>query len=764
MAHPNIDRTTKRFTHGGGRLLRGILFFALAIGLTWGGRVWHLARVADTVQTRQEAVVSDALALIEQQFDHLQQDLLAQAKTLAEAAPVIEALRERTLGEQEASSESLIHYFADLSLPERWAVELYDATLELVAWNGFSLPRDEAPETAHFLETFHTTIAEDSDWRQALVVWYPVRDDVRVLGAVRVMRVLQVRAPIQNQYLQHFSMSETWSRTTRLPVVARFQRPFEDRAPVQGQARLLQGADGTLLGRVVVEPPSAERLMETNRQRFDDVLAFWATLLLCWLTAGLWVWYRAAESPDDTGRGRRLRSGIRLGVVMVVWWGVRYALLAFDVPGRWQRGKAPLAPLFDPSHLASTFGGGLMRSTGDFFVTAVFCLLFALAFLDYATRFRRRGASLFYDSNGVRRSGLIPSSPWRWLTSLSVTVLLAFGLTLMLAFIARHTVLDSTLDFFSREGLFPESLVLLIFCTLLLFTLSVVMLIVGVTWMALHYVRTERPRTVWPPWVLGLGTLLLAGGLLAGLYVVFEVQGVVQWTTAVLFLIVGVGLAVVGFSKEGSGLGLLTLRSVLPAILALSILLYPMLHSGLDEQQRLRMEDAAESFDKERDPAVLFAIREVLEEAQREPSVRLALSDTATYGMRRAYLDSLATVMLRSSLLSSLGAYDVSLVFLDAEGLPAGRYDATDQSLSGTALDQSDAEQFGMLQQMYAESGVPGALVEPLTGRLDPNRFQYAGLVPVGDEVSSEGWIMARAEQHDLLQEGSTPFLRVLLP
>ena len=746
----------------GRRYVWVIAFFILAMATTWGGRSWWVAQVAARASQQQEAVVSSALIDIEQEFDAMQDALLAQAKALAEAPEVIEALRLQTLGDPEGA-EALIRLFAHLDLPVRWAAELYDTALDPVAWNGFSIPIDEAPETPRFLETFQTAIAEDGDWRQALVVWYPVRDGVRALGAVRMMRLLRVRTPVQNQNLRDYSIGEVWQRSTRLPVSVRFVQPISGRAPTQGQARLLQGLDGTVLGRVVVEPPPPDRLVDTAGQRFDDVLAFWLTLLLFWLVGGLWIWYRTAEAQEAPERLPTFNTGMRLVLVAAAWWGARYGLLALDVPARWQLGKAPLAPLFDPSHLASAFGGGLMRSTGDFLVTAIFSLLFALAF---AARFRQRKGGRFEGAGGLWRLRRLAASPWRLLASLFLIVLLAFGLMLVLAAVARHTVLDSTLDFFAREDLFPESLILLVFCTLLALTLAVVMLFIALVWMMMGVLARARRSRRWPLWVLVTSVLVAIGGPLIVIYSVFDVQSLVQWQAAVAFLIVGFGVAAMGMIRQGSWLEWLTLRSVLPSIFVMSILLYPLFFSGLDEQRRLRMVDAAESVEGGQDLRVKFAVREVLAEAQTVSSVSPALADTARFARRRDHLDSLATVLLRGSLLSSMGAYDASLVFFDVAGEPVGRYDASDESLNRSALDQNDVQQFDMLRQMFAESGSTDALIEPLTGRLDPDRFQYAGIVPVAgiDQAEPVGWIMARAEPHLLLEESNTPFLRVLLP
>src|SRR5690606_18928632 len=97
-------------------------------------------------------------------------------------------LRERARSGVMVGPEGVVSYFAGLEPEARTAVELYDVMPRLVAWNGFSMPLDEAPRSLRFLETAQTAIARDEGLRRALVVWWPVREGNRVLGVVRVLR------------------------------------------------------------------------------------------------------------------------------------------------------------------------------------------------------------------------------------------------------------------------------------------------------------------------------------------------------------------------------------------------------------------------------------------------------------------------------------------------------------------------------------------------------------------------------------------------
>ncbi|NBC17213.1 MAG: HAMP domain-containing protein, partial [Bacteroidetes bacterium] len=564
--------------------------------------------------------------------------------------------------------------------------------------------------------------------------------------------LLKAEAPVQNQYLQDYDIARDWELDVHLPLRVTFGATTAVTDTLRA-TRPLRSVQGDVLGQVLVERPAPEQLVQRLRTRYDDVLAFWATVLLVWMSMGAWWGLRAVPGRRLEHLGPRMAWGGGLILALV---GTRYLLLLMDVPGRWQRGKAPLAPLFDPTHFASTIGGGTLRSTGDLLLTALFALALAFVLMELTSRFRAPS-----DPKHMPDGPTAPTSAaasLRFFGAVALVVLLVASLAVGLATVARRTVLDSTLDYFARSGLLPEPLVLVIFCALLLLTIAalvgVVSMIWGVLWARTHYGPSRRSVYVG-------GGILAAAVPLLGVHLVLGDQPVIVWVAVAALLVIG-GAMAVSFARRGGpgqGLGLLTLRSILPSIFLLSLLLYPLFYSGMATQRQLRMVDAAETFDEGRDPRVVFAVEQLLEEVRLEPGVQ-ALLDAAPSDPAQARLDSMAAVLLRSSLLASLGTYDVSLTFLTDEGVSAGRYDATNQTKSRAALDRSDALEFDILQRMYQESGSVGAMVEQVTGRREPERLQYEGILPIGEV----GWVMARAEPKTLLRDTGTPFPRVLLP
>jgi two-component system, NtrC family, nitrogen regulation sensor histidine kinase NtrY len=754
------------------RYLSIVVFLLLLLLLTYGLRTWRIASLGNNATEQQSREVAEAVEVIERRFAALQAEMLEEARRWAAAPEVVSSLR--GLEERLVSSEMerIVSYAANLNLPARAAVEFYNRESFLVAWQGFSMPPDDTPQQAGFLNSLQTVIVKDGEYRQALAVWWPVQDADGIVGAIRVLRLVDVRTPVQNRYLRSYSLAAEWQTATGLPVQV-YWGDVPANAPAQGR-HVLQGADGGVLGYAVVQPPSVEDLEWLAGGRYNDVLAFWLTMLLFWLMAGLWLWYRSAvpvSSVERMGRTGTGRLAFRFVLLGAGWWAVRFALLHGNVPARWQSQKAPLAPLFDPSHLASAVGDGLFRSSGDLLITSVFAAVFAAVLLDFVAILRRPGReALLRDT--VRKEQAQKSLLLRFAGLAVLSTLIVTGLAYGLAFVSHRMILDSTIDYFARTGLVPEQperLILVVFCALLLLTLATVLVILAALWPVVPASMALR-RSRWP---LVMVAALYAGAvaiLFTLLYTLTPIGDVLPWPVALLFLVAGITLVLAGRFRQTGVLELLTLRGLLLAVFLTGMLLYPIFYGGMDARRRMQMVDSSESFGERQDPRVLFAIEQVLEQARSgRGSVRLLelLSGRTAPDILRPQLDSLSGELLRNSFLFSLGSYDVSVSILDTQGNLLGRYYEADRvPAASAALDQMDATEFEIIQAMYAEQGSSGMMIEQITGRLQRDRFQYIGIVPITDEESGRrvGWVMSRVESQTLLQYNETPFPRVLLP
>jgi two-component system, NtrC family, nitrogen regulation sensor histidine kinase NtrY len=730
------------------RLFFGIaIFMAMLIPASLAVKEWQVSRVEDQVGQRQEARALAALEHVERQFAQFERALHERARFVAEDREVIRSLRERERVGSIDAPESLVAYAQSILLGERQGIEIHDLSPRVVAWKGATLPMDAAPSSERFLNTYQTTVVEDADRRVAVVAWWPVRDGTRVLGAVRMVQIVRSRVPVQNQFIADYDITDAWQRQVRLSVRIDYGEAAEFADAGKTRSRVLQGSDGSVLGRIHVEPPSIDAVVFETRARYDHVIAFWAVLLLIWVTIGIAGVARLRLPTTSTQS--YIWAGALVGWLIIA----RYALVWLDVPSRWQRGKAPLAPLFDPSHLASSFGGGILRSTGDVVLTAAFAVMIAAA-IGYLF-FRDRT----FSTAELRREPPAARRRARLLTAIGFAVAVCAALQALLREVIHRSVLDSTLAYFSRATLVPSPLELVVIAALLLFAAAAVVVAAAAFWPVVRIVilaRVHRHR------MGGWGIVATSALAIAVLIGTLSISVAVAVST--VFLVAG-GVAGAWLWTREHQIDLLYLRSILPSLFILTLVVYPLMFEGMSTQRRMQIRDAADTFAEGRDPRVMFALEQALRDAASHRNIEELLDAEAVPSNRRA-LDSVASVVVRTSLLGSLGGYEVSVTYVDAAGQPRGRHVESDAGGVRSVQDEMDSVEFVILSQMYRESAATGSMVEQVTGRRDPGRLQYEGIRPISNPGidPARGWVMARAEPRSLLHDYTAPFPRVLLP
>ena len=453
-----------------GRYLAVASFLAVMLGVTFALQGRQVARIGARGEAAQAEAVARAQSIIEAEVGRLEDDLMRRAEALAERAVVRRALRGDT-----AAQAAAVEAFAALRLPEGYAAELYTPTPELMAWSGPSMPLDPATLTTRFLTSPQTAVASDADLRQALVVWLPIHEDGRVLGAVRALRIVRARVPVRNEYLRDVDLAERWRARAGIPLDVQFGAP----GGVDGTAYTVHGRDGSVLAVARIPEPPTALLQASAHRAYDDVLAFWAVLLLGWGVVGFWL-----VQGVLVRRAMRLRTARAWGAggaavvgASAVWVGARYGLLALDVPARWfggtegAPGENPAAALFDPVHLASGVGAGVLGSVGELVITALFAAALGVGWLRFSV------VVLRYAWGDERARGALdrPGAGWfaRALAAAAVGVAVAGAAALLV----RRATLDATLPYFDRTGPLPEGMVLLVFGALLLLVLAALVVV-----------------------------------------------------------------------------------------------------------------------------------------------------------------------------------------------------------------------------------------------------------------------------------------------
>lgn len=729
---------------------------ALVLGLTVVGRWTATQYVAEHAEEKQQEVVQEALAETERRFETLRDQALGRAQQLAGDSVLVRGLQEwQATGERPSA---LLRHVSNLSRPDRTTIEVYSPMPRVLAWNGERLPLGAAPNSDDFLRTVQSEIVVDGAVREALSVWVPVEAEGKTLGAVRVVRVLRYQPPVQNRYVRGFSVSDRWAEQTGEAVQVTWggPRPSESDEPT----RMLQGPSGDVLGVAKVIPPTPERLVRRTAAFYDDVLAGWTAVLLLWGVWGIGAWYMQLGGRPGLRRCARARAAAigRFAVVGVSWIGTRYALLGLDVPGRWVGELEAFGALFDPTQFASALGGGIFRSIGDLFLTGVWAVVLAVGMMHLARAYRPRAGSLRALGRRLRTTRPRRPSTLRFLGVVLGLLAIGFGAPLGLAYVVRRAVLDSTLDFFSRTGLLPEPLVLVVLCSLFLLVVASLLMGVSALWIGSRWALRTRPAH-WPRGLVLFSIVVLFLIGYVAVYVSPMGPGLVPALYPLALIGVVVGAAVYGVVGRRGGVDALTVRGHLLSLFAVTLLLYPLLYAGMDAQRRERMVDAARSFEEGYDPRVLYSIQQVLRTARDELPPTM---DEATTG-RVGPIDSVMTQLVQRSLLASLTTYEVRLSLYNPDGAPVRGYAALGER-TRRADTRADRAIFEDLRRAYVQRARP----DPLVRRLPNSRgqqFQYAGLFSIpSDDGTVASWVLLRAEPQSFLPGTGPGVPRVLLP
>ncbi len=703
-------------------LILGALLALVAISFVLG------ALQISTSTSRADEIVrqttGESFETIRNSYDDIESRLIASARQLAESGVVVDGLR--NLDSNGAAGAPLVRFFSSLQPGDRQSIELYTIEPRLVAWNGFSMPLDAAPSSDQFLDSYQLAIATDADKRKALVAWYPVRDGLRVLGAVRAMLLIEFDAPVQNQFLKDYSWTSKWRRLTSSRITY-----HSDSAPETSEDRmLLRSSDGSILGELEIQHRDFDNIKRELQVRAFDVTAFFIVLCMAWFLVGLAYWLRYNDY-----------SWLTFMLLAVALALARWALMALDVPGRYQTGRAPLSPLFDPSHLASEFGFGLMRSAGDFLISALFGLVFSFVVARVlgrrATAIRNHERSLFHR-----------------VAVAAVGFALVFELVFLLAKTSQRVVVDSTLNLFALSGLLPSPLALLVFAATLIVALCVVITSSAI----IRYVSITLGGARRASWRSVLFALAIAVGWV---FARLNLTAYQHPTGLLLIIFISlVLLAALGATYKGSWTAALTIRNVLPAIFILAALVYPFLYKGLDLQTRSTMVDAVESFDQGRDARTVFALERSLVAAAEDEAILAAL-DPAT----NVNVDSVAAAFLVQSFAISIDQYNLSLVLATNDGEIRGRFYESPLIVATSQLRSQETEDFSIAVAMYEEKGADEPLVELVTGTKERDRFVYQGIARARNpDGSGAGSILIKAEPRLYVAQGTTPFPKVLVP
>ena len=667
-----------------------------AIAAIWGLRAWQKSWIMRAGSSVQHEAVQSVLSDAESEFDAFHDEVQRFGEELAGDVRLRTELSNGRIGRT-----SLMRYLAALPIPQWWSVEVYDAGGQLIAWKGQGFPLGLGKGVR--LSGQASYVVQDGSWRRALAVWQPVQGTEGHVGAVRVMRTMERRYPVQNDYLEDYDLRGTWQLNVGLPV----EYTWSDEKKPAALVVPLMGLPADTLGYVSAALPSVETVAARAGRRYDHVLAFLALLLLGWLLAMAWNVLRSDP-----------RKLLPLVLMMASLWGTRFALILLDVPGRWQQVKAPLSPLFDASHLHSDWGWGLLDSAADLLLTSAFVLISGLIVL------RSLSSRIGWLSwqQVTQRDVRLKFSVRLFLASVA-----SLGLVAALGAVCSHVVVQAAVDLFARDGLLPTPLVQVVFGALLLLTIGTILLVAALFLPVLGTSVEKRAEG-------GTGevtAVVVVVGILAATVAIADWQGWVSWPVGGGFIVSAFSVLILSTRQAGKLLAWVTLRRVLPATFTAAILLYPSTLYGLEERRRIHMEHAADALEVEREAGIPELIEAMIT------------------GFADAYDSSISLDSVVTSLLEEhIDSLRVDALVLVAE--PDGRVLAADYTGAGNRWQR--ALQGGVFRTMQA------AGISAIHER-ESVRFAGIGKPVTGDSLQM---VVAAERRAEFPLAGASPLVRVL--
>ncbi|MCH7638853.1 MAG: HAMP domain-containing protein [Bacteroidetes bacterium] len=784
--HPAPPRTSRLVR----RFLGVAVLLAVLIPLTLGVEAILVRNVGANTEAIAHRQVEATHRAVQAQLTHLLESMEEDAQNLA-AHPVVR----QVLGDPTTRTPTLVRSVLEAvsgtrSLYRRApteAVELYRPDGALFAWSGFAAPLDRLTLSEGISDTLRTAVAMDGPRRRTITLWLPVRRGEEVIGAVRVMHRAQVSVPVRNRYLQDYNLADEW-RSDALPP---FSILFTEGQSGSADASQLLGLDGTLLGWVSVDLPAEGFLTGQVLGLTQGVIAFWMVLLAGWLMAGIWyLLYAMMHRASSTGssRGWRLAGALLVGWCLSLW-AIRYGLLVIDVPALWLASWRPGAALFDPNHLASEVGVGVLGSAGDLIVTVVFAVVFAVAVLRFALV--RTASAMHRREVEISLAGVVGALV---LAGLGIAAIAAFSVG------ARHAVLDATLGYFERSGPIPDRITFVVLMALLAGAFAAIAFAAACVLLARISVGWNRPAGS-QAWKIALG---IAGGLLAVIAITNTSGGTPSWVAITLFAFSSAAGALFLVGNRDRWAWPLTFRGMLFSVLVLVTLTYVVMARADRERENVLIEEAAEDFARGQDQRAVYAIEQVLTEARSqdlraelidvmqrveeaapaEPDALAADSssagspratfppiqdDTMIRDSERVALDDFVSRLVSGSFLASLADYSVDFAVLNAQGDTLATYvgdvPPDDGEPQPARVGKDDPLAFDSLRSRYQREERPGFLVLRAPVGSQRGTYRYAGIGPV--EASAErlaGWLHVEAMPRLSRPLGETPYPRVLVP
>ncbi len=345
---------------------------------------------------------------------------------------------------------------------ENCSVEVLAPNGRMIGWNDIVAVKSED------ILPLSYPAGEVHFYRSDLVTYLTVTDTLLIENDQFYFVVslpIEKNYKLQNDYYKNVNFTEELSNKFSTPFTIAYN-PFSSLSRDGRKFSFeLFNNKYNKIGTVTFLKPSletAQNLLRTQVSHLQSLL-----VVLCILFLGL-----GFKREVKNLKLRRLKF-----LVFVIYCGLfREALYLLNIPSGLLN-----SPITDPAYFSSTFGGGIVRSPVEFFITALFLLVIGIKAYLYVRD--------YYTSSSENKK-------FRYLKTLLILplVFLFFITFRSLNASIRSIIFDSTLRYFKEPDLLPCLPGLVMNLDTLMFTLSVVFMLIAFIILMVSFLRIKESK------------------------------------------------------------------------------------------------------------------------------------------------------------------------------------------------------------------------------------------------------------------------------
>lgn len=354
---------------------------------------------------------------------------------------------------QRSDSKKLFEEILKINLDNNYQVEIYNLRLELLAFKGRKLESD-VYSLQRCAGGKNFSLIKEIGFYTYLIIYTPVydpKDKSQISGIILTAKLIDIKYQINNKFFQNIGLPSDISKilgvTPEIFPANNISGKIDfDSVNLSGNIEVvLIGIDHSQIGILLLpeySQVSHSQEIEQLSKKITSLLIFGITIIFFLICL-------------------KILSGINSHLLKFTFFVailalIRFIWIEFSFPS-----KSISSEIFSPGFYASTFGFGVAKSLGEFFITSI--LILAVSIYGASLAVRKYSDSQFGSTPKYR---IIPFLKNFFLISVFFALIFLYGSVI------QSIIFDSNLKFFDRSSIIPGSELFIIQLIIVILTFS----------------------------------------------------------------------------------------------------------------------------------------------------------------------------------------------------------------------------------------------------------------------------------------------------